>query len=120
MENKPVFYPGHHVLVDYHACPAELLNDADALEGFLIRAAEMMRASIVSVQFNRFNPIGVSGVIIIAESHLTIHTWPEHGFAAVDFFTCGDMPVDASLDFLKNALQAKSMDTRQFLRGAVE
>jgi S-adenosylmethionine decarboxylase len=117
MENNPIFYPGHHVLADYYGCTASLLDDVRYLEDTLLQAARLMQATVVDVRFNQFNPIGVSGVIIIAESHLTIHTWPEHGFAAVDFFTCGSMDADAALLFIQRALAATRMETKRLLRG---
>lgn len=117
MENNAVFYPGRHVLADYYGCTPALLNDAVFLEQLLLQSAEIMGATIVSVQFNKFNPIGVSGVIIIAESHLTLHSWPEHGFAAVDFFTCGEMPYETALAHIRKGLEAAGMEVNILNRG---
>ncbi len=81
---------GRHLIVEYADCNCELLNDIDFLEEQMNESVRVAGATIVSSKFHRYNPQGVSGVIVIAESHLSIHTWPEYGYAAVDFFTCGE------------------------------
>jgi S-adenosylmethionine decarboxylase proenzyme len=117
MENKPTpFYPGQHILIDYYGCSVEVLNDALLLEKYLLETAYLIGATVVSVQFNAFNPIGVSGVVIIAESHLTIHTWPELGYAAVDFFTCGSMDTSVGLGYLEGVLEAKEVEVKKVER----
>ena len=109
---------GEHVLVDYHGCNPEMLDDVGYLQEAMVRTAEAIGAHIVTVEFHEFNPIGVSGVVVIAESHLTIHTWPEHGYAAVDLFTCGqNMQIDVGVELLQEALGATSRQTREFERG---
>lgn len=109
---------GEHVLVDYHGCDPEVLDDVGSLQKVMVETAEAIGAHIVTVEFHEFNPIGVSGVVVIAESHLTIHTWPEHGYAAVDLFTCGqDMQIEVGIELLHEALGATSRDTREFDRG---
>lgn len=80
---------GHHILLEFSACAAELLNDPDRLEVCLVESCREAGATVVQSTFHAFNPIGASGVVVIAESHVTIHTWPEHGYAALDIFTCG-------------------------------
>lgn len=81
---------GTHLLLDYFECDPEILKDNNALEKLMVEAAKTMGATILDTSFkDLFAPFGVSGVIIIGESHLSIHTWPEYGYAAVDFFTCG-------------------------------
>ena len=81
---------GRQVLADLYACDAGVLGDAGAIEAHMLEAARRSGATVVAHNFHRFAPHGVSGVVVIAESHLAIHTWPEHGFAALDLFTCGD------------------------------
>lgn len=81
---------GQHVIVEYYGCNPEILNDLAALSDMLVEAARRSGATPVKREFHQFAPHGISGVVIITESHLTIHTWPEHGYAAVDFFTCGE------------------------------
>ena len=88
---------GIHFLLELSGCPIGNLTDREFVENALLDAARKSGATIVTTAFHTFNPHGVSGVIVIAESHLAIHTWPEAGYAAVDVFTCGDrvMPREA-------------------------
>lgn len=111
-------YLGRQVLADYHGCPADLLADPVRIEVAMRDAALACSATIVECVFHRFNPHGVSGVVVIAESHLAIHTWPEYGYAAVDVFTCGDSvdPAEAVM-FLNVALQATTMAMTEVSRG---
>ncbi len=80
---------GRHLLVELNDCNREVLNDLDLLREAMLTAAIESGAEVLGDSFHRFNPQGVSGVIVIAESHLSVHTWPEFGYAAVDVFTCG-------------------------------
>ena len=81
---------GRHLLMELEGCDKELLNDLSAIRSALLSAAEDSGATVLGESFHRFNPHGISGVVIIAESHLLVHTWPEYGYAAADIFTCGD------------------------------
>ena len=80
---------GRHLLVELYDCDKEALNDLGFLRKAMVDAAIECGAVVLGDSFHRFSPQGVSGVVIIAESHLSIHTWPEYGYAAVDVFTCG-------------------------------
>ena len=80
---------GNHILVEFHGCSAEILNDVPHIETSMNAAAKEAGATIISSVFHHFSPFGVSGVVVIQESHLAIHTWPEYRYAAVDLFTCG-------------------------------
>ena len=107
-----------HLLVDLYGCPADLLNDVTALETVMIEAAQRAGATVINSMFHHFSPFGVSGVVVIQESHLTIHTWPEQGFAAIDLFTCGTQTKPRrALIHLKRALQSTRVEVRQFRRG---
>ena len=87
---------GRHLLAEYHGCESELLNNKEKISDILQQAAEAAKATIVKLALHTFLPQGVSGVVIIEESHISIHTWPEKGYAAVDFYTCGDcIPINA-------------------------
>jgi S-adenosylmethionine decarboxylase proenzyme len=112
---------GRHILVELYHCNAERLNDAEFIESSMLTAAEASQATIVSRHFHTFSPHGVSGVIIIAESHVSIHTWPEHDYAALDIFTCGDT-IDASViqKVMKEELQAGHTSGREIKRGLFE
>ena len=81
---------GTHILADLWCCDSDQINDVPLLTSLLSGAAEKAGAMIVKADFHRFEPQGVSGVVVIAQSHITIHTWPELGYAALDVFTCGD------------------------------
>lgn len=81
---------GKHLLVELYGCNPELLKKVDAVREILVTAAKACKATVVDVAFHEFTPFGVSGVVVIAESHLSIHTWPEYQYAAVDIFTCGN------------------------------
>ena len=81
---------GRHLLVEYTGCDVNVLDDLKRVEGLMRDAAVAAGTNIVASVFQPFEPQGVTGVIVVEESHLSIHTWPEHGYAAVDFFTCGD------------------------------
>jgi S-adenosylmethionine decarboxylase proenzyme len=80
---------GRHILVEAYDCDPSALDDILGLERSMKEAAEAAGATVVESAFRKFEPHGVSGVLVISESHLTIHTWPEFGYAAIDLFTCG-------------------------------
>ncbi|VAX30334.1 S-adenosylmethionine decarboxylase proenzyme, prokaryotic class 1B [hydrothermal vent metagenome] len=82
---------GIHILLELEDCNIKLLDDLKQIEVVMLKAAKKAKATIIDSRFHRFSPFGVSGVVVIAESHLTIHTWPEHAYAAVDIFTCGKL-----------------------------
>lgn len=79
-----------HIIAELSGCRPDLLGNINKIREILVRAAVIANASIREVVFHKFQPNGVSGVVIIAESHLAIHTWPEVGYAALDIYTCGD------------------------------
>lgn len=98
---------GRHILVEFMNCKADVLNDVTAIENAMVQAAQIAGATVINSTFHHFSPYGVSGVVVIQESHLAIHTWPEYRYAAVDLFTCGDS-VDpwVSFEHLKEAFGA--------------
>jgi S-adenosylmethionine decarboxylase len=98
---------GIHTLVDIYECDPARLNDPAAIREIMLEAARRAGATVVGDIFHHFNPQGVTGVVLLAESHLAIHTWPELGRAALDLFTCGrNMTTDSCLDFLLQELRA--------------
>lgn len=109
---------GKHILVEFYGCNSERLKDTNMLQQEFENAATMSGATVVDSTFHTFSPYGVSGVVVIAESHLTIHTWPEYGYAAVDLFTCGDT-VDpwAAFEHIKEVLQSQNTSTIEMKRG---
>lgn len=107
MEGTELNALGRHILVEFSGCNAEVLNDVSIIERSMIEAAQIAGATVINSTFHHFSPWGVSGVVVIQESHLAIHTWPEYRYAAVDLFTCGET-VDpwVSFEHLKKAFQA--------------
>jgi len=108
---------GRHLLAEFTGCDATALADLEGITAAMLRAAEASGATIVTHSFHHFSPHGVSGAVIIAESHLAIHTWPEHHFAAVDYFSCGSVDTDAALEVLSRALGAGAIETLSLTRG---
>lgn len=109
---------GRHILVEFIGCDPEVMNDVSAIETAMVNAAQKAGATVIQSTFHHFSPFGVSGVVVIQESHLAIHTWPEYQYAAVDLFTCGES-VDAwiSFDLLKQAFKATSQSVLEMYRG---
>lgn len=109
---------GHHILAEMYGCEATVLNDRHLIEKIMVESALSAGAEVREVAFHKFSPQGVSGVVVISESHLAIHTWPELGYAAVDVFTCGDKvcPQDAC-DYLSQNFMAKECKTTEIVRG---
>jgi len=112
---------GTHLLLEMAGCNAEMLDDTERVSSVLLDAAEDARATILGSSFHRFSPQGVSGVVVIAESHLSIHTWPEFGYAAVDVFTCGNraMPHLAAASLIR-AFAPTHHDISEIARGVPE
>jgi spermidine synthase len=112
---------GRHVLVEYFDCSPEILNDVTVIEKNMVNAAVEAGATVINSTFHHFSPFGVSGVVVIQESHLAVHTWPEYGYAAVDLFTCGDT-VDPwiSYRYLHRAFKAVHGSSMEMLRGQLD
>lgn len=108
---------GQHLLAEYRGCDPAVLDDRDAIARALDAAARAAGATVLSAHLHRFTPRGVSGVLIIQESHLSIHTWPERGYAAVDFYTCGAGDPRRAHEVLAAALRAGECETMLVERG---
>jgi len=109
---------GKHLLVDLIACNGDFLKKVDFIDKIMFEAAKIARATVVGKFFKQFDPYGVSGVIVIAESHFTIHTWPEHNLASVDFFSCtDDVDMFGAINYLKEKLEAKELISTEISRG---
>lgn len=109
---------GRHIVCEFSGCDPMLLSDVDGIHTMMIAAAKAARATVMESAFHRFEPQGVSGTVILAESHLSIHTWPEKGYAAMDFYTCGDHTDPwLACDLAAQELRAKSVLTTEFKRG---
>lgn len=120
---------GEHLLLDLYGVAPALLRDAPALEAALRAAADALGATILHAHLHRFDSLrtglpageqgGVTGVLLLAESHLSIHTWPEHGFAAVDAFMCGTGTTPAARAVFERALAPERVDIRVMQRGGI-
>jgi S-adenosylmethionine decarboxylase proenzyme len=112
---------GHHLLAEFYHCNSNVLNNLQLIKKIMTEAAVACGATVVQNCFHQFNPYGVSGVIVIAESHLTIHTWPELEYAAVDLFTCGDAcnPMVA-YDVMREQLGSSASSLVELRRGTFD
>ncbi len=109
---------GQHYLVEFIDCPADKLCYVADIERCLLEAARLSGATILESFFHQFEPQGVTGVIFIAESHFSIHTWPESGYAAFDVLTCGHSMIPSkAIEYLKQELQPLRVEERVFTRG---
>ena len=112
---------GSLILIEAYDCDPKVLDDVELVEEVMVDAALKAGAEIREVAFHKFSPQGVSGVVVISESHLSVHTWPEVGYAAVDVFTCGDTvdPIVA-VDYIRDKFQARRALTSEVKRGIFE
>lgn len=109
---------GRHILVEFTHCDPTALNDVILIEKGMVDAATEAGATVINSTFHHFSPFGVSGVVVIQESHLAIHTWPEYQYAAVDLFTCGDeVNPWISFEFLKKVLKSSMYGALEMRRG---
>ncbi len=109
---------GTHLLVELRECNAKILSNLKEVQTALINAAKIADATIVEVAFHEFNPFGISGMVIIAESHLIIHTWPEYKYAAVDIFTCGNtIKPEKAVSYLIEKFQSRNPSVVELKRG---
>jgi S-adenosylmethionine decarboxylase len=106
---------GVHLIVDLHG--GKRLNDIDHIETTLRRCIETSRATLLHIHLHHFQPSGVSGVAVLAESHISIHTWPEAGYAALDIFMCGSAAPDNCIPVLREAFAAERVEVNEILRG---
>lgn len=112
---------GRHLLVELKGCNVVLLDDLEYLKEHLHRAAVSCGAAVVGDSFYHFSPQGVSGVVNIAESHISIHTWPECGYAALDVFTCGDrVRPEEAVRYMAQAIEATDCSVIELRRGLMK
>ena len=109
---------GTHFLLEIKTITDAYLNDVDAIRSIMIGAAEASKATIIEAFFHKFEPQGISGVIIIAESHFTVHVWPEYRYLAVDLFSCGThIDQGAAVGYLCLVLEIESIEVKNLTRG---
>ncbi len=109
---------GRQILVEYYDCDVNAINDVDFVERVLLDGTKNAKATVISHNFHKFSPHGVSGTVVIAESHVAIHTWPEYGYAAVDIFTCGET-IDPWViqEYLKDNFKSSNVSSMELKRG---
>lgn len=116
--DSKLFNLGQHLLAEFYECNSNILNNVEYIEQVMTEAAVECGATVIQKNFHMFSPYGVSGVVIISESHLAIHTWPEFGYAAVDLFTCGDScDPKVAYAYLQEKLGASSAFYSELKRG---
>ena len=103
-------YLARHLTLDYYDCDTSVLLDSNLLEQTLIDSAKATWATIISSTFNNFEPQWVSWVVVLAESHFTVHTWPEHGYVAIDMFACGNMQYEKGIELLTKVFKSQKVE----------
>lgn len=112
---------GRHVAVDTWGVNFDLINNAEWLQAQMIEAAEACGATVLSVQAKQFEPQGATVLVLLSESHLSIHTYPERGFAALDCYTCGDtVDPQVAIDHMISVLNPDRVFAKKLIRGVGE
>jgi len=110
---------GKHCILELYDCPVDLLNDKNFIESLIKDASKIGMSTLLNQITHTFEPQGVTSLALLAESHLSIHTWPELGYAAVDAFTCGEIadPIDCC-NFIVKTIQAGRHNLKVIARGS--
>jgi S-adenosylmethionine decarboxylase proenzyme len=112
---------GHHFLIDLYECDFSGIHEVEQVQHALLECCAQLELSVLSHHFHPFEPYGATGVVIISESHMSIHTWPEHGYASCDLYVCKpDINIQKAIAVLQEAFQAKSYDVQEVKRGNPE
>ena len=112
---------GTHLLIEFYNCDKKALNDEKFIEKLFIKAAQKAKATVVEQVLHKFSPHGVSGVVVISESHLAVHTWPEYGYAAVDVFTCGtEIDPWIAQQVIREGLKSENSTAMEMKRGSLQ
>jgi S-adenosylmethionine decarboxylase len=119
---KTAHFPiGHHYIVEASGCDPKVIGSVEKVQQILVRAAEIAGANVWSISFSKFPPMGVSGVVVISESHISTHTWPEMGYAALDIYTCGaKVRPDKAVIYAVEAFGAETSHITEITRGIDE
>lgn len=110
---------GTHVLVECKNCDPAKLNDLAYVRNALLDAARDLGVTVLGEKFHKFSPQGITGIVAIAESHFSIHTWPEYGYAALDCFTCGNFDPKQAAEYILKKLGAKESHITEMKRGFI-
>ena len=119
--NQKLSHQSKHLLLELYRCDYEKLNDESFLRCTLNKAAKLAKATVLNLISNKFEPQGVTAIALLAESHISIHTWPESNYSAVDIFTCGqNMLPELASQYLIEALKAEEHSLRVIQRNPPE
>lgn len=109
-----------HIIIELYQCPQDKLDDLPAMETLLVDVAQVMNTEAIANLSHQFQPYGVTAVLIVGASHLSIHTWPEHAYATLDMVVCTDgFDVQMIVELVKSSLMAKSVNFIEFRRGLI-
>ena len=109
-------YLGTHIIAEIFGC--QNIDNLSFIRAALIEAAKVCGATVLHTKFHRFSPHGITGYVLLAESHISIHTWPEYDYAALDIFTCGkNMDAQKAISYLEKQLQAQKVESKKLIRG---
>jgi S-adenosylmethionine decarboxylase proenzyme len=109
---------GKHVIAELYECDRDIINNQKLIESYMVEAVKISGATLVKSIFHKFSPHGITGVVVVAESHFSIHTWPEYGYCAIDIFTCGEITNNRlAVEYLKNKLHAENISIVELKRG---
>ena len=111
---------GRHLIAEYYECRRASLDEVTTVREAMLDAANAIGATVLGENFHQFDPHGVSGTVVIAESHLSVHTWPENGYVAVDIYTCGGLDPRVGFELLRERLGARGCRVQEILRGLPE
>jgi len=113
--HKPI---GHHYIVEASGCDPDIIGSVSKVQKILVKAAQIAGATVWAESFNKFSPKGVSGVVVISESHISTHTWPEYGYGALDIYTCGDdVDPEKAINYAVEAFGASTSHMTEITRG---
>ncbi|MEH7238298.1 adenosylmethionine decarboxylase [Bacillus sp. JJ1562] len=108
---------GKHIIIDAFECDSSYLNDIIKIEKMCIKAAKDADMEVLSSHFHQFEPQGLTGILVLSTSHLSIHTWPEERYASLDFYTCGDQDLNGQVEYLLKELSSKKAMVSSISRG---
>ncbi|HDH07135.1 MAG TPA: adenosylmethionine decarboxylase [Thermoproteales archaeon] len=109
---------GYHYIIEASGCDKEILKDSHKLRDILVEGAKIGKMDIRIVHFYKFSPTGVSGMVVVSESHVSIHTWPEEGYAAIDVYICGEnTEPEKTIEYILEHIKAKYAHITEIKRG---
>ena len=112
---------GKHLIIEFFHCDSTILNDLKTIERHLLTAVKLSGATIIQPFFHQFSPHGITGVVVVAESHFSVHTWPEYGYCALDIFTCGEsVNGHKAMEYMKQSLGAVNASVIEVKRGVLD